>query len=143
MFFRLCNSPRMFQAMMNEIFANMKDIYIVYINNLIIFTKSNSKEEHNKVMLEVLQCLEENDLFIKPEKCYNSILSAILLGLPFLFTDDTLVLLIIQCYHTITHSLLSQLLLYPTSLLDDSFSLTSSSFYSILLLSLCLLHPSL
>ena len=55
--------------MMNEIFANMEDICIVYIDNLMIFTKSNSKEEHNKVVLEVLCYLEENNLFIKPEKC--------------------------------------------------------------------------
>ena len=38
--------------------------------------------------------------------CYNSLLSTIL-GLLFLFTDDTLVLLIVQYYHTITHSLSS------------------------------------
>ena len=54
--------------MMNEIFANIEDVCIVYIDDLMIFTKSNSKEEHNKVMLEVLCCLEENDLFIKPKK---------------------------------------------------------------------------
>ena len=67
--FGLYNFPRTFQAMMNEIFANMEDICIVYIDNLMIFTKSNSKEEHNKVVLEVLCYLEENNLFIKPEKC--------------------------------------------------------------------------
>ena len=55
--------------MMNEIFTDMKDIYVMYINNLMIFTKSNSKEEHDKVMLEVLCHLKENNLFIKFEKC--------------------------------------------------------------------------
>ena len=74
--------------------------------------------------------------------CYNSLLSTIL-GLLFLFTDDTLVLLIVQYYHTITHSLSSWLLLHLMSSLDDSFSFTSSFFYSVLSLSLCLLHPSL
>ena len=41
------------------------------------------------------------------------------LRLLFLFTDDILVLLIVQCYHTITHSLSSQLLLHLMSLLDN------------------------
>ena len=67
MFFGLCNSPRMFQIMMNKIFADMEDVYVIYIDDLMIFTKSNSKEEHDKVMLEVLCHLKENDLFIKPE----------------------------------------------------------------------------
>ena len=69
MFWRLCNSSGMFQVMMNENFADMEDVCIVYINNLMIFTKSNSKKEHDKVVLEVLCCLEENGLFIKPKKC--------------------------------------------------------------------------
>ena len=67
MFFRLCNSPRMFQAMMNKIFADMEDVCIVYINDFMIFMKSNSKEEHDKVVLEMLCCLEKNNLFIKPK----------------------------------------------------------------------------
>ena len=67
MFFGLCNPSRTFQVMMNEIFTDMEDICIVYINNLMIFTKSNSKEEHDKIMLKVLYYLKKNDLFIKPE----------------------------------------------------------------------------
>ena len=42
------------------------------------------------------------------KNCYNSYLAlSFFLKLLFLFTDDTLVLLIIQCYHMITHSLSS------------------------------------
>ena len=67
MFFRLYNSPRTFQAMINKIFADMEDICIVYIDNLMIFTESNSKEEHDNVMLEVLCCLKENDLSLNPK----------------------------------------------------------------------------
>ena len=69
MFFGLCNSPGMFQAIINEIFADMEDVCIIYINDLMIFMKSDSKEEYDKVVLEVLCHLEENDLFIKPKKC--------------------------------------------------------------------------
>ena len=69
MYFGLCNSPATFQAMINEIFADMDDVVVVYINNLMIFTKTENQAEHDKIVLEVLRRLEENDLFIKPKKC--------------------------------------------------------------------------
>ena len=69
MYFGLCNSPATFQAMMNEIFANMEDVVVVYIDELLIFTKTDNQEEHDKIVLEVLRRLEEHDLFIKPKKC--------------------------------------------------------------------------
>ena len=34
-----------------------------------IFTKTDDSKEHNKIILEVLHHLEENDLYVKPEKC--------------------------------------------------------------------------
>ena len=68
MFFRLCNSPAMFQTMMNEIFADMDDVIVVYIDNIMIFTKGTLAEHQAKVK-EVLQCLRDNDLFTRPEKC--------------------------------------------------------------------------
>ena len=67
--------------MMNEIFADLEDIYVVYIDDLIIFMKSDSKKDHNKVVLEVLCCLEENNLFIKPEKCIFHAKEVELLGM--------------------------------------------------------------
>ena len=69
MYFRLCNSPATFQAMMNEIFPDMDDVVVVYIDNLMIFTKTENQAEHDKIILEVLRRLEENNLFVKPEKC--------------------------------------------------------------------------
>ena len=69
MYFGLCNSPATFQAMMNEIFADMDDVVVVYIDDLMIFTKTDNQAEHNRIVLEVLRRLEENDLFVKPEKC--------------------------------------------------------------------------
>ena len=68
MFFRLCNSPATFQTMMNEIFANMEDVVVVYIDDIMIFTKG-SLAEHQAKVKEVLQCLRDNDLFARPEKC--------------------------------------------------------------------------
>ena len=68
MFFELCNSPSTFQTIMNKIFADMEDVVVIYIDDIMIFTKTNNPKEHNKVMLEVLCRLEENDLYVKPEK---------------------------------------------------------------------------
>ena len=55
--------------MMNEIFADMDNIVVVYIDNLMIFMKTDNQAEYNKIVLEVLRCLEENDLFMKSKKC--------------------------------------------------------------------------
>ena len=46
MYFGLCHSPAIFQKMMNEIFYDMSDMCIVYINDLMLFTETNSQEEH-------------------------------------------------------------------------------------------------
>ena len=70
MYFGLCNSPTTFQKMMNEIFHDISDVCVVYIDDLMIFTKSDNQEEHDKIVLEVLRWLEANDLFVKPEKCH-------------------------------------------------------------------------
>ena len=69
MFFGLCNSPLTFQMMMNEIFADIEEVVVVYIDDIMVFTKTDDLKEHNKIMLEVLCHLEENDLYVKPEKC--------------------------------------------------------------------------
>ena len=54
MYFGLCNSPTTFQKMMNEIFQDMSDVCVVYIDDSMIFTKSDNQEEHDKIVLEVL-----------------------------------------------------------------------------------------
>ena len=68
MFFGLCNSLSTFQMMMNEIFTDMEDIVVVYIDDIMIFTKTDNPKEYNKIVVEVLRHLEENDLYVKPEK---------------------------------------------------------------------------
>src|SRR5205807_7258980 len=70
MYFSLCNSSATFQKMMNEIFHDMSDVCIVYINDFMIFTKSDNEKEHDKIILEILEVLKENDLYVKPEKCH-------------------------------------------------------------------------
>ena len=81
MYFELCNSPTTFQVKMNEIFAEMDDVVVVYINNLMIFTKTENQAEHNKIVLEVLRKLKENDLFVKPEKCMSCATEVDFLGM--------------------------------------------------------------
>ena len=71
MFFGICNSPSIFQTMMNEIFTDMEDVVVVYIDNIMIFTKTDNLKEHDKIILEVLCHLEENDLYIKPENVHS------------------------------------------------------------------------
>ena len=63
------NSPATFQMMMNSIMRDLIDqeVVVVYIDDTLIFTKT--EEEHDKIVEEVLRRLEENDLFLKPEKC--------------------------------------------------------------------------
>ena len=81
MYFGLCNSPATFQKMMNEIFHDMSDVCIVYINDLMIFTSTDNQEEHDKIVLEVLKQLRDNDLFVKPEKCHFRVTEVDFLGM--------------------------------------------------------------
>jgi len=68
MFFGLCNSPGTFQTMMNEIFPDMAVVVMVYIDNILIFTRT--EEGRDEIVQEVLHRLHANDLFLKPEKCF-------------------------------------------------------------------------
>src|ERR1700679_2166437 len=69
MYFGLMNSPATFQTMMNSIMRDLIDqgVVVVYIDDILVFTKT--EEEHDRIVEEVLKRLEENDLFVKPEKC--------------------------------------------------------------------------
>jgi len=69
MFFGLTNSPTTFQAMMNDLLRDLvvEEKVAVFINDVIVVIET--KEEHNEIVEEVLRRLEENNLFVKPEKC--------------------------------------------------------------------------
>ena len=47
----------------------MSDVCVVYIDDLMMFTPTDNQEEHDRIMLEVLRWLHDNDLFVKPKKC--------------------------------------------------------------------------
>ena len=69
MFFGLTNSPATFQAMMNEMLRDLINTGKVaaFINDVII--RMETEEEHNEIVAEVIRRLEENDLYVKLEKC--------------------------------------------------------------------------
>jgi len=69
MFFRLTNSPDTFQAMMNELLRDLTNTgkVAVFIDDVIVGTET--EERHDELVAEVIKRLEENDLYIKPEKC--------------------------------------------------------------------------
>jgi len=53
---------------MNKIFHDMTAVVMVYIDNILIFTRT--EEGHDEIVQEVLRRLRANDLFLKPEKCF-------------------------------------------------------------------------
>jgi len=69
MFFGLTNSPATFQAMMNDLLRDLvvEEKVAVFIDDVMIATET--EEGHDEIVEEVLRWLEENDLFVKPEKC--------------------------------------------------------------------------
>jgi len=68
MFFGITNSPATFQGIMNEILRDMinKRKIVAFVDNILIGTET---EEHDKIVEEVLRRLEENNLYVKLEKC--------------------------------------------------------------------------
>ena len=69
MFFGLTNSLAMFQAMMNELLRDLTNIgkVAVFIDDVIVGTET--EEGHDELVEEVIRRLEENDLYVKLEKC--------------------------------------------------------------------------
>jgi len=69
MFFGLTNSPVTFQAMMNELLRDLINTGKVaaFIDDIIVGMEM--EEGHDELVAEVIKRLEENDLYVKPEKC--------------------------------------------------------------------------
>ena len=69
MFFGLTNSPATFQAMMNKLLRDLTNTgkVAVFIDDVIVGTET--EEGHDELVAEVIKRLEENDLYVKPEKC--------------------------------------------------------------------------
>jgi len=69
MYFRLTNSPAIFQTMMNDLFQDLinQGDTAIFIDNILVAT--DTEEGHDELVDKVLRRLEENDLFVKLEKC--------------------------------------------------------------------------
>jgi len=68
MFFGMTNLPATFQAMMNEILRDLinEGKVAVFVDDVLVRTET--EEGHDEIVEEILRRLEENDLYIKPEK---------------------------------------------------------------------------
>ncbi len=78
MFFGLTNSPTTFQMMMNTIFRTevAQGWLSVYMDDIAVHTKPEGQEteqqhvfHHRQYVHHMLNKLEQNDLYLKPEKC--------------------------------------------------------------------------
>jgi len=69
MYFGLTNSPATFQAMMNDLFRDLinQGNTATFIDDILVAT--DTEEGHDELVEEVLRRLEENNLFVKLEKC--------------------------------------------------------------------------
>ena len=68
-FFGMTNLPATFQAMMNEILRDLinEEKVTAFVDNILVETET--EKGHDKIVKEILRRLEENNLYIKPEKC--------------------------------------------------------------------------
>jgi hypothetical protein len=79
MLFGLTNAPATFCTLMNDIFQEwLDDFVVVYIDDILIY--SGSLEEHAKHLQKVFQKLRENKLYDKLEKCEFRVMEMDFLG---------------------------------------------------------------
>src|SRR5258707_2365418 len=70
MFFGMQNSLATFQSIMNELFKDLiqEGHVVIYMDDILIFT--SDVETHRRIVHQVLQRLQDEDLFLKPKKCF-------------------------------------------------------------------------
>ena len=68
MFFEMTNSPATFQAIMNKILRDLinEGKVVAFVDDVLVGTET--EEGHDEIVEEILRRLEENDLYVKPEK---------------------------------------------------------------------------
>jgi len=68
MSFGLTNAPAYFMYLMNKVFMEYLDKFVVvFINDILVYFKN--EEEHEEHLRLVLQKLRENQLYVKFSKC--------------------------------------------------------------------------
>jgi hypothetical protein len=79
MSFGLTNAPAYFMYLMNKVFMEYLDKFIVvFINDILIFSKT--EEEHEKHLRMVLEKLRSNQLYAKFSKCEFWLIEVAFLG---------------------------------------------------------------
>ena len=77
--FGLTNAPASFQHLMNDIFRDLLDVFVlVYLDDILIFSRDPA--QHEEHVREVLRRLIANNLYAKAEKCEFSKSSTEFLG---------------------------------------------------------------
>ncbi|MBW0574226.1 hypothetical protein O181_113941 [Austropuccinia psidii MF-1] len=77
--FGLFNAPASFHNLVNDIFQDLLDVYVVvYLDDIMVFSKS--EEEHITHVSTVLSRLRANNLFAKASKCLFHVFSVEYLG---------------------------------------------------------------
>ena len=73
MFFRMTNLPAIFQAMINEILRDLinKRKVTIFVDDMLVRTET--EEGYDEIVNKVLRRLEENDLYMKLEKCIQKV----------------------------------------------------------------------
>jgi len=68
MFFGITNLPATFQVMINEILRDLinEGKVVAFVDDVLVGMEI--EEGHNEIVEEILKRLEENNLYIKPEK---------------------------------------------------------------------------
>jgi len=68
MFFGLTNSPAIFQTMMNKLLRDLINIgkMAAFIDNVIVGMET--EDGYDEIVVEIIKWLEENNLYVKPEK---------------------------------------------------------------------------
>jgi hypothetical protein len=79
MHFGLTNAPATFQRLMNSIFTDVLDTFVVvYLDDILIFSKNPA--DHSAHVKEVLTHLRKHQLYTKPETCEFSVNTTEFLG---------------------------------------------------------------
>jgi len=66
--FGLTNTPSTFQDMINHVLSDLLDIGVLaYMDDILVYAKT--EKEHDRLVKEVLERLQENGLAVSPEKC--------------------------------------------------------------------------
>ncbi|MBW0573288.1 hypothetical protein O181_113003 [Austropuccinia psidii MF-1] len=116
--FGLTNDPASFQNLVNDIFQDLLDVYVVvYLDESMVFSKS--EEEHVTHVSTVLSSLPANNLFAKASKCLFHVSSVEYLGYVVssegLKMDQAKVQKIINCHLQETSRLFNLSLALPIS----------------------------